>query len=180
MSIHNITDNLDDWYIDSSSGRVDGTTTLKACYNRALFPTLICDAFGDIDTTTIPTTDVISAATLYFYIDSYTARKGTAKTFSVWMLKADETSDLLIDSGTFTAAGWYSVVLTAAEYAEVDKGGKTRIRITVPDSGAGKSRDMYVRAREYATVGTYDMYMDITHAAPVTARRLRMSMGMGR
>lgn len=179
MPIYDITNNNDDWFEDSSTGIDYTSTTLKACYNNTFSPSLICTAYGDIDTTTIPLTDVISGDTLSFYIDSYTATKRVTKIFDVWMLKADDSAYILIGSYTYSATGWYSIVLTPSQYAEVDKGGYSRIRISVADPGALKYRDMRIRAKEYATNGDWDMKMDITHAPPVTLPPTRTLLGVG-
>lgn len=163
-----ITVNNDDWHTSQMEGdaavRYDNTTTLITDYNRAVSPTHTGQIYGDIDTSSIPIGDNIDSATLYFYIDSYTSSKGISKTYNVWMLESDETNYLLIDSGTFSSAGWYSVILTTPELLEIDKGDKTRIRLTVSDPGDLKARVMMVRSKEYSLNESFDMYMNITHS----------------
>lgn len=179
---YDIATNADDWYQVVGGSTVTGTILLKADFNNVLFPSVESWAIGDIDTSGIGT-DIVSNATFYFYADSYTvlpARRGApTKTYKIWMLKTDETNWMLIKSGTYTATGWISEVLTAAEYAEIDRDGKTRFRITVDDPGAGKARILQVRAREYTTEGDWDMYLLVSHAPPVTDLPRRTLLGVG-
>jgi len=183
MANYTITTGNDDFYTtrpDGGSISTDYTnTTLIFERNNIIYPSITRIAFGDINTDAIPDTDVISAATLYFYFDSYTAGRGSTKTYNVWILKADESSYILIHSGTFVSAGWYSVVLTASEIAEIDKVGKTMFRFTVDDPGALKARRVYIRAYEYDAGHTYPMYLDVTHAAPSTGVITRTLLGVG-
>jgi len=153
----------DDWYVSTPGGRFDGSTLLRAEQNN--IASVTSETYGDIDTSPIPDGDTIDSATLYFYIDSYTSSKGVAKTFSTFI---DDGTLHLIDTSTFTAAGWKSIVLTPAELGYLDKTGLTHIKITVPDPGVSKSRVMLIRAREYATADAWDMYLTVTHTTPVS------------
>lgn len=168
--------NSDDFY-DVNGVPQLGTTLLNVSYNNVVSPTIQEKAYFNIDTSSIPSTDVISSATLYFYIHGYTAKKGITKTFLVWMLSADELSYNLIDVGTYSAAGWYSVVLTAAELLEIDKGEKTKFRVTIDDPGALKTRNMQIRAREYSPSDSFDAYMVITHAPPAKKKKTLLRLG---
>jgi len=156
--------NNDDWYFTTGVGRTDGTTLLQSQYNNAFFPSTQQQSFGDIDTSVLPTTDVISSAVLWFYIDSFTATRRITKTYRVWMLKADESAYNLIDSSTFSAAGWHTVTLTAAEIAEIDLGAgqKTLFRFTHEDPGGTNFRFMKIRAIEGGALDK--MKLVVTHA----------------
>jgi len=170
MAIYDIATANDDWEFSSTVGRIDGATTLTSQWNNGVSPSVQVNALGDIDTSGMTDGVVPSSGIYYFYIDSYTATKGIAKTFNVQMLdKTDTTYTALTNgSGTFVAAGWYPITLTAAERAQIDDGtgadGKTRFRISVPDPASTNVRTMETRAREYATAGAWDMYLDLSFA----------------
>jgi hypothetical protein len=165
MTRYDVTANIDDWYLPNTAGRVDGTTTLSVSYNNNISPSIYSVGFGDIDTSAIGT-DVISAASLFIYIHSYTSTKFVTKTFRITM---DDGTYHFIYEGTFTAAGWYEIPLTSDEFAYINKTGDTHMIIGVSSPGALKQRIMNVRAREYVTEGNYSMYMNITHAPAPTS-----------
>jgi hypothetical protein len=123
MTRYDVTANIDDWYLPSTAGRVDGTTTLSVSYNNNVSPSVYTVGFGDIDTSAIGT-DVISAASLFIYIHSYTATKFVTKTFRITM---DDGTYHFIYEGTFTAAGWYEIPLTSDEFAYINKTGDTHM-----------------------------------------------------
>jgi len=170
----------DDWYVPSSGPNVYNSTTLKAEYNSAIFPIYWTRAYGDIDTSSIGAGDTILAANLYLYLHAYTvspARRGApTKTYLVRMMKADESGYINIGTYTYTGAGWKTIVLSAAQVAEIDKGGKTQIIITVSNPGVGKGRTLWIRAWEYVTTDTFDMYLRVLFADAVPRKTL---LGVG-
>lgn len=176
MADYNIAANADDWYSDSGAGAVAGTTTLLCSNNNAIVPPVTDTSVGEIDTSGIPDTDVISAATLYFYVHSYTVtgKPAPTKYYQVWMLSLDDTTNYYIGDGIVSAAGWYSIALPSARFADINKTGKTQMSLITTSPGDGKSRLMQIRAKEYA--GTYSMYLSVTHAAPSTGSPKQMSL----
>lgn len=172
MPIYDIASGPDDWFIQQIGAgkptKTDNTTTLEATINNFFFPSLLATSHGDIDTISIPITDIISAATLWIFLHNYIATRGTSRLYNVQIKTANEFSYINIATNvTYISAGWKSFVLTAPQYAEIDKGGKTEIKITTPDPGAFNSRFLETRAYEYPTTDTYDMYLDITHGPAV-------------
>lgn len=163
MPLYDIAINSDDWYI-TDGVPVNGTTTLLQTINNVISPSIIQISIGLIDTTGIPAGDVITAATIHWYHDSYSSSRGVTKTFYIRMQKADLSGFITIFSGTYVSSGWKSHALTAAELLEINKGGQTQLRFQVQDPGGVLLRASEIRAREYGTDGTYDMYLDITHA----------------
>jgi hypothetical protein len=132
--------NTDDWYVSSVAGRIDGTTTLRSERNNILFPNNSATAYGDVDTSVIPTTDVISSAVLHFYVHSITKPKRGNVTSYIYMLSANETTWSLINSQLNPTVGWNTVTLTAGEIAQIDTGAsqKTRFRWSTDDPGVLK------------------------------------------
>jgi hypothetical protein len=163
----------EDWYERFTSGGGYSyfytTPLIYATDNEFVIPNYEDTAFGDIDTSSIPTGDTIISATLYWYVDSatsYPKRGGPPRTYYIWIKKADESSWVMISTQTFSRAGWYSYTLTSSELLEIDKGQKTEIRFTPYEVNAGQFVQINIRSRDYTPYDTYDMYMTITHEAP--------------
>jgi len=171
----------DDWYTSEPLGgivaRTDGTTLLFCGVTEVLTPLVTQIAYGDTDTSIIPTSDIITGAVLHFYIHSYTATRGTTKSYAIWMLEPNEAKYVLIHSGTYSGTGWQTITLTAAELLKIDLGAgqKTRFRFTTDKPGVRKYRLMQIRAREYSPTDTYDMFLRITHHAPKKKHLLRLT-----
>ena len=136
-------------------------TTLVAKFLNALGG---LESYGKalIDTSAIGT-DVISAATLYWYHVSYTKTK--AATFHR-RIKIGGLSGLsLLDStATPPAAGWHSEVLTPSEIALINQTGETEIRFIVDDPGSTYDRLWTLQSWDYVPTGTRACYLAVTHA----------------
>ena len=115
--------------------------------------------FADIDTSAIGT-DTITAATLYWYHDSYTKTK--AATFSRNVLVGGV--NIFNSSATPAAAGWHSEALTGGELVNINKTGDTAIEFSVDDPGSTYFRLWTIRAWDYDS-GASACYLAITHAA---------------
>lgn len=164
MTDYTVTDGNDDFYTAQPSGDVPAyyytTTLLYAAKINTVTPSLTHLAYINIDTSGIPDTDTITAATINFYAHSYTASKGVTKTYNVWF------GGSVIYSGTFVSAGWVSHALTAGELANINKTGTSNFMISVDDPGVAKARTLTIRAYEY---GGYTAYLSVTHAAASSA-----------
>lgn len=170
MTDYPVVANADDWYYNSIGGTITGTNLLYAAYNNTLFPSMISQAYIKIDTSAIPAGDVISSATLYYYMDSYVASRGVTRSFNTQMdTTGSGGSYTQIDISTYSAAGWHSIVLTPTELGYINKSGYTWFRVTVGNPGTAKSRDFRIRAREH-TFGLFKAYMSITHAPPANGQ----------
>lgn len=157
--------NNDDWYVSTAAGRIDGSAVIRAQENNFVFPHTASVAYGDTNTSTIPTTDVISSAVLHFYVDSRAIAKGITMSFVTWMLKADESLYFSINTETNPPVGAKTVILTAGEIAEIDLGAsqKTRFKFIVNDPGSTLVNLVNIRAKEY---GSDSMFLRVTHAPP--------------
>ena len=115
-----------------------------------------------IDTSAIGT-DVISAATFYWYHVLYNKTKAAAYHRRI---KIDGLSglSLLDSSATPAAAGWHSEVLTSDEIARINKTGDTRIDFIVDDPGGIYDRYWEVQAWDYGD-HSRACYLAVTHAA---------------
>ena len=168
MAIENydIAVGTDDWDTVVGGVTTTGGTTLRAWYNSSVFPSSEIRAYGDIDTTAASGT--ILSANLYLYLHSYTvtpARGGPTKSYLVWIWKADDSGWLYIGAYTYISAGWKTIVLSAAQFAHIRQdGSKTQIRVTTGNPGTGKARFFDIRAYEYVTTDTYDMYLLVLFA----------------
>jgi len=154
----------DDWYNKNTTGDVTGTSLLFAGVVNSMFPPFTYSALAEIDTSGIGT-DVISAATFYLDSGAYTASRRVTKTYKIQIYDG-VSAYVTIKSGTWSAAGTISEVLTGGELAYINKTGKTKFRVITDDPGAGKDRSMSINA--YETSQATAMRMDVTHA-PATA-----------
>lgn len=160
-----------DFYDTRSGGgiwtRWDGTAELDVEHNQAVFPISESRAYGTTHTNTITSTDIISSATLYYYIESYGASKGVTKIYDIWMSEADETGYFQISNNVaYVSTGWKTYALSSDELEEIDRDGGTTFKFTMDDPGLGKYRFMELRAREFIISDTYDMYLRVTHETP--------------
>jgi len=154
-----------DWHVDTLSGADYNDLQLKAFNNRVTFPATSSFAYANIDTSGIPDTDVISAATLKLDEYSYTASRGVTKTYYVYIL--DGTTWRTITTLTYGGSpAVRSVTLNSTQLGYISKTGETRFRIVVPDPGNMKYRNFLIKA--YETSQANAMRLEVTHAAPVT------------
>lgn len=112
-----------------------------------------------IDTSAIGT-DVISAATVYWYHDSYSKTKAAAFHRRVQV----NGTAVLESSATPAAAGWHNEVLTSGELALINKTGETEIHFEVDDPGSTYDRTWSVAAWDYGD-HSRACYLVVTHAA---------------
>ena len=172
-TIYDIATGNDDWYSRFTDGvgfsYFYTTTTIYAQWNRFLSPYIRDGAYGDIDLSPIPDTDIITAATLYYYVHSYTSSRGTSKIYTIG--STDYGGNIVINKA-YTSTGWNSQVLTAAQYGSLTKTGLSQFYFSVPDPGTSKSRYMQLRAYEYSPTDIYDMYLDVTHGPASTRNRI--------
>ena len=124
---------------------------------------LISNGRALIDTSAIGT-DVISAATLYWYHVVYTKTK--AATFH----RRINIDDILVglsildSAATPAAAGWHSEVLTPGEIALINKTGYTELFFLVDDPGGAYDRYWEVQSWDYGD-HSRACYLAATHAA---------------
>lgn len=143
-------------------------TTLAAVINNALASSSY--GYARLDTAAIGT-DVISAATLFWYHDGYTKTKTVAFSRKITI----GTATILDSTATPAAVGWHSEVLTAGEFAEINKTGETIVQFLVNDPGGSDFRSWLVRAWDFVPTGTYACYLDVTHA-PASGGPTRFSI----
>jgi hypothetical protein len=117
------------------------------------------EAYAYIDTSPIGT-DVISAATLYWYHVSYT-KTPKAETYQRFI--GVGASVILDSAATPPAAGWHSHALEAGELASINKTGNTGVWFQVGDPTT-QQRYWQIRAWDYSPTGTYSCYLAVTHA----------------
>jgi hypothetical protein len=119
------------------------------------------DSYGEatIDTSAIGT-DVISAATFYWYHDGYTKTKAASYQRLIYL------GGTLIfnDTGTPAAAGWHSHELTSGELALINKTGDTGVLFDVGNPGGTYFRNWQVAAWDYGGAGARACYLAVTHA----------------
>lgn len=154
--------NADDYYQIVGGAAVTGTTTLYCIDNEVVLPETEAYGVVDIDTSSIPDGDTITAATLYYYIHAYAATKFYSKIYTINLVGYG----FIAEEKVFTATGWNNEVFTSAELAGIDKTGMTRFTFLIPEVDAGKYREMRIRAREYAPAGDYSCYLVVTHVTP--------------
>jgi len=172
------------WYY-VASGPKDWDTlsatnpTIMASYNAGITPSAITYAYANVDTSSIPDGDVISAARLYWDEHSYTVtgRRLPAKIYLVDMWNpAGGGSWALLGGYTFTTAATKSHILTPTELGYIDKTGETKIRIRVEYPGAGNARFYYTKA--YETSQFNAPRLNVTHA-PASSTPQRTMVGVG-
>jgi hypothetical protein len=135
-----------------------GTDTIQTSCSGT-DPEAATSCYGTINSSAIPDSDVISAATFYIYVHSITYTKQT-RAFRVFVES--------FDCGTVaaTTAGWKSLALPSGALSSISKTGNTNIRVTVDGGTYEESVLIYnFRAYEYDPDGTLDMYLEVTHAA---------------
>lgn len=159
--------NADDWYEDSISGVVTGTTTLYTYYDNTLPGGLQRTAYFKINTSAIPDTDEVSSATFNFYASSYASSRGVSKVFNVWIDTTGSGSSYTIvqSNVAYSSAGWYQITIPSNLLQYINKDGYTYLRISAQDPGGSYYRRMDIQARE-STFGIYKAYLAVTHAPP--------------
>lgn len=146
---------VSDYGIDSTTA-----TTMQANFINSLgSPARTSYGKALLDTSAIGT-DTISAATLYWYHESYTKTK--AATFHR-RIKVGGTA-VLDSSATPAAAGWHSEALTSGELALINKTGETEVLFDVADPGGSYDRSWAVRSWDNGGAGAYACYLAVTHA----------------
>jgi hypothetical protein len=164
MTLYYVSAAANDYYVNSSTGAITGTTLLRAEYNNFLIPNYDNQSYGLIDCSGVGT-DVISAATFKFNSGAYTyvGRPAPTKIYNVWIFNGSSYVIMANGANVVWSKGENSVVLSAAELAFIGNiGGSTIFRITVTDPGVNKSRYMNINA--YETSQATAMRLDITHA----------------
>lgn len=161
MTTYNQNSANDDYYEHSVDGPVYDTDTILAGANYSAAPTYETVSYGLIDTSGIPDTDVISAATFYIYVHSVTASRGVTKEFSVVVGTSGFVG--IISAST---AGWKSVNVTSDYFFAISKTGDTGIYVAATTEVEAGIISYAFRAYEYDPDGTLDMYLEITHAPP--------------
>jgi hypothetical protein len=196
--IESLVANWDTCHDATSGTSVDATgTTLRA--NSGLFTGnySIRRAFLPFDTSAIPDTNVVSAATLYLYCTSLTSNSdndgedffvpvGTTQADPTTLAVGDfdqcgainaptELSDDRKDYGSLTLNAYNTWVLNAAGLAAISKTGYTLIGLReghdVLDhayAGADPGSNQVRFATSEDTSGTKDPYLVVTHAAAAT------------
>lgn len=134
------------------------STVITIAYNYGTTPTTYSYGLADIDTSAIGT-DVISAATFYWYHAAYTKTK--TNSFSRIITVGSVT--ILDSSGTPPAAGWHSQVLDSTAIAQINKTGDTQIQFNMADPTVGFNT-WTVRSWDYDGAGGYACYLAVTHA----------------
>lgn len=122
-----------------------------------------------LDTSPIGT-DTITAAVLYWYHGSYTiAGKGTTYNRNV-----NINYTLVFSASTSGSVGWNSQVLTAGQYALINKTGETHVGFFVTNPGSGKARTWTIRSWDYSSSTANTVYLAVTHvsAGGVTKRSI--------
>jgi len=122
-----------------------------------------------IDTSAIGT-DVISAATFYWYHQAYTKTKTNAFSRIIRIGGLG----FLSSSSNPGAAGWHSQALTAGQFSQINTSGETEIGFDMNDPGVGFNA-WTIRAWDYDGAGTYACYFDVTHA-PASGGPTRFSI----
>jgi len=168
---YNITDGNDDYTVAFQDGSgytyIYTSTTIVATDNEVVFPNSESVSYANVDTSGIPSGDVITSATLYWYVNAYTGTKRLSKDFYIVMLDADESGGTTILSDVYAPpTGWKSHALTAGELAEIDVGAgqKTRFAFHVPEVADFQVRFFSQRAYEYT--GDYSVYLEVEHYTP--------------
>lgn len=140
-------------------------TTITALDNHVADPDDHRVAYADVDTSGIPDTDVISAATLTFEISSVTKTKFWVDCYLatyIWDGAAWE----IIDVYTNPVAGTRNVSLTAGQIAHISKTGDTRFQYIAGDAGDGQN--IIVNIKAFETSQEDATRLEIDHAPPVT------------
>jgi len=167
MTLYYVGSAADDYYTNSVSGTQTGTTTLNVSYNSVINPAFYEQSYGKVDTSGIPDTDVISAATFYFTANTYNATTRVTKIYSAQIWTGSSYVFLTNATNKTWAAGTQTIVLTATEQGYINKTGTTNFRIITSDPGSKKYRQMLVNA--YETSQATAMRLDVTHAAPAVS-----------
>ena len=147
--------NNQDYYMSNVAGTIHGSSLLSANKNQVMFPASEAYLTIKINASSIPIDATIDSATMYYYIDSYTASKGLAKTYSIFM----QSGGLFLVSGkTFTSTGWNSQGFGPTQLSKINRTTLTSFSMSVPNVPIYKYRSLDVRAKEYNVSGTYDTY----------------------
>jgi hypothetical protein len=117
-----------------------------------------------IDTSAIGT-DTISAATFYWYHNSYTKTKAASFHRRIKLGTYLGGTSILDSTATPPAAGWHSEALTSGELSLINKTGDTEVIFDVDDPGGTYDRLWQIAAWDYVPTGTRACYLAVTHAA---------------
>jgi hypothetical protein len=155
MPNYPVTASADDGY----TGTINDTagTAISAAWTYG--PDTHLTGFANIDTSAIGT-DTISAATLWFWHVGYTLTSPAPTRQRRIKVGGTTILDTTVAAG---AAGWKSEVLTAGEFALINKTGVTNVLFEVDDPAAG-GRNWQVQAWDYGDHSRAP-YLAVTHAA---------------
>jgi len=136
---------------------------ISAYKNAVLFPPSKTYIEIRINASSIPVDATIDSATMYYYIDSYTATRRLTKTYNIFMPMGGV---FLVSDKVYTSTGWNSQGFGATPLSKINRTTLTRFTISVPDVATFQYRHLNIRAKEYNVSGdydTYDAYLRITY-----------------
>jgi hypothetical protein len=157
------------YYVPNGAHDWDDTSAVNANItaidNHFIVPNEHIVAYADVDTSGIPDTDDISAATLTYEISS-TSKTKTWLTPYIATYIWDGSAWELIDSYTDPAAGTRNISLTAGQITHINKTGDTKFRYVAGEADATKY--IIVNIKAYETAQANATRLSITHAPPST------------
>jgi len=173
---YNVGTGTDDWDHGSVVGFRYTGATIIAEDAKAFTPNTYRTAFADVDTSGIPDTDVISAASVLFDESAYIASRGLAKTYNLYMWTGS--TWVFLEAFTFVTAAIRTHTLTATERGYISKTGKTKFRWIISGAVAsGEYKTLSIKA--YETSQAVACRMSITHAPASGGTPQRTLLGVG-
>lgn len=178
MALYYVSADANDYYINSGTGYVTGTTYIYAADNNAVIPNYTDFAYALVNTTGAPAS--IASANVSFTSTLYSVTGGKPLPTQIYHVDIfDGAGYVRLTNGTNVAwsSGTNTIALTVAEFAYINAvPGNTIFRIVVPDLGASKSRSMRITARELSI--TECIRMEIIEQAVLKTNSLsRMRRG---
>lgn len=125
----------------------DTSTTINLLWiNHDATADMINYGWSNIETSAITTSNIVTAATLYWYHTSYEKSE-----------EVEFNRDIYIDPGPMIlnsdaqpgAAGWKNHVLESSELSYINKSGKTKLLFKVEDPGPDYMRSWLIRSKNY-------------------------------
>lgn len=160
---------LDDW-TEGIGANTDGDLISPAQYNSET--PLSARGHALIDTSSIPTDDVISSAVFHWFDHDYYAPKGAGIHRALFL----ETSglELFFSEDGGSTDRWRSATISSGLFGQISRTGDTKIRFTLNPPAVGKDRRWEIRSWDGYNGVNEQCYLVITHAAATAGRSKTM------
>jgi hypothetical protein len=144
-------------------------TTLKAEYHDLLGTDI--EAYALLDTSSIGANNIITAATIHWYNESYTkSRNATYHGYVSIPIDQGSPDRKVYEFTTQPTLGWNQHDLTGVELDYINKTGDTTIHFGVNPVSNQYYRTWLIRAYEYSPTGAFQIYLEVHYEEPASRR----------